>query len=71
MIIHTQNCKAAKCKKNFRARRDHRLCRKCHQIEHNEARPIASRELSENKFRRTRSRRTASKAISISKKGKK
>jgi len=62
-IIHTQVCKEVKCKKPFRARVDHRYCRKCHRVNLGTARPIASRELSKNKFRRTRKRRKSNSAV--------
>lgn len=58
MIIHTQVCK--NCKKNkFRPRISHDLCRPCFRAQYGENRPIASRELATNKFRRTRKRRRA------------
>lgn len=45
------------CKNTFRSRRLHSLCRSCYRTTYGRSRPIESRELSENKNRRTRNRR--------------
>lgn len=60
MIIHTQICRKSNCKKKFRARSTHELCRTHYREVNGESRPIASRDLSENKYRRTRARRKVS-----------
>ena len=49
-----------RCKKSFRSRVPHSLCRECFRRTYGSKRPIESRELSENKYRRTRNRRTTS-----------
>jgi hypothetical protein len=70
VIIHTQKCKEPNCKKKFRARRNHSFCRMHHRLNHDEARPIESRELSDNKYRRSKSRRRVMRIVE-DKKGKK
>lgn len=52
--------KNGRCKNVFRSRFKHLLCRSCFKAIHDSPRLIRSRERSDNKYRRTRNRRSVS-----------